>query len=72
MSTNQPVYHYRSNTISPTDFSDVVLRVAQKYNEAKVLCESNNHGHVVLYRLRHLGYKILLLYNTGMDRVSSV
>ena len=72
MSTNQPVYHYRSNTISPTDFSDVVLRVAQKYNEAKVLCESNNHGHVVLYRLRHLGYRNLWLSHKGMDWVTSV
>lgn len=72
MSTNQPVYHYRNNMISPTDFSDVVLRVAQTYNEAKVLCESNNHGHVVLYRLRHLGYKNLWLSHKGMDWVTSV
>ena len=72
MSTLQPVYHYRNNAISPTGFADVVLKVAQKYNDAKVLCESNNHGHVVLYRLRHLGYRNLWLSHKGVDWVTSV
>ena len=72
MSTLQPVYHYRSNTITPTDFADVVLQTAQTYNDAKILCESNNHGHVVLYRLRHMGYRNLWISHDGKDWTTSV
>ena len=67
MSTLQPVYHYRNNTLSPSQFADKVLQIGDWYNEAKVLCESNNHGHVVLYRLRHFGYKNLWLTPDGQD-----
>jgi hypothetical protein len=31
--------------------------VAQRYNNALVLCESNNHGHVVLRELARLKYR---------------
>ena len=67
MATFQPVYHYRSNSVSPSTFTDTVLRVAQWFNGARVLCESNNHGHVVLYRLRHMGYKNLWLSHDLKD-----
>ena len=67
MATFQPVYHYRNNAISPSAFADVVLRIAQWFGDARVLCESNNHGHVVLYRLRHMGYKNLWLTPDGKD-----
>ena len=72
MATYQPVYHFRSNEITPTAFSDKVLTIAQRYNDAKVLCESNNHGHVVLYRLRHNGYRNLWCGRKGVDWVTSV
>jgi len=67
MATFQPVFHYRSNSVSPSAFTDTVLRVAQWFNGARVLCESNNHGHVVLYRLRHMGYKNLWLSHDLKD-----
>lgn len=67
MATLQPVYHYRNNLISPSAFADVVLSVAQWFGDARVLCESNNHGHVVLYRLRHMGYKNLWLDHNMKD-----
>ena len=72
LSTHQPVFHYRNNRISPTDFADVCVRIAQEYNGAKILCESNNHGHVVLYRMRHMGYRNLWMSHKGMDWVTSV
>jgi len=72
MSTLQPVFHYRSNTITPTDFADVVLQTGQHYNSARVLVESNNHGHVVLYRLRHMGYRNLWRSHDGKDWTTSV
>lgn len=71
MATKQPVYHWRSNTISPSNFADKVLDIAQWYNDARVLCESNNHGHVVIYRLRHYGYKNLWMNADGKDWVTS-
>ena len=67
MATFQPVYHYRNNSISPSAFADVVIRIAQWFNDARVLCESNNHGHVVLYRMRHMGYKNLWMSHNMKD-----
>ena len=45
--------------------------VAQKFNEAMVLCESNNHGHVVLQKLRDWGYVNLWYSPAGKDWVTS-
>tara|TARA_R110000851_G_scaffold20680_9_gene62387 strand:- start:3568 stop:5088 length:1521 start_codon:yes stop_codon:yes gene_type:complete len=67
MATFQPVFHYRSNTISPSAFADKVMQIGNLFNNARVLCESNNHGHVVLYRLRHFGYKHLWCSVDGKD-----
>lgn len=72
MDTKQPVYHWRSNTISPSFFADEVLKIAQWYNDAMVLCESNNHGHLVLYRLKHFGYKNLWYTHEGKDWTTTV
>ena len=51
MSTYEPVYQYRCNTINIADFAEKVLFIAQEYNDAKVLVESNNHGHVIIQKL---------------------
>ena len=59
LGTMQPVYIERSNTDSPVDWAARVATVAQRYNNALVLCESNNHGHVVLRELYTLKYKRL-------------
>ena len=59
LGTMQPVYIERSNTDSPVDWAARVVTVAQRYNNALVLCESNNHGHVVLRELYTLKYKRL-------------
>lgn len=72
-STFQPVYQWRSNMVSPLDLSERVAKVHQMYNDGKVLCESNNHGHVVLYRLRELGVRNLWLDpKTGKDWTTTV
>jgi hypothetical protein len=54
--TNQPVYIFRSNTITPVELAAKVQEVAGRYGNAKVLIEGNNMGGVVLNELRHLGY----------------
>ena len=72
MATKQPVYFWRDNKITPSSFAEKVMEVANWYNSAKVLCESNNHGHVVLFRLKYFNYENLW-YNeeTGADWVTT-
>jgi hypothetical protein len=53
----QPVYVERSNTLAPHEWAARVATVGQRYNNALVLCESNNHGHVVLRELDRLRYR---------------
>ncbi len=50
--TYQPVYVYRDNMTPPSLLAERVANIATAYNNAKVLVESNNHGHVVLHALR--------------------
>ena len=69
--TFQVVYQWRSNMISPVSFGDKVAQVHERYNKARVLCESNNHGHVTLYRMRQLGIKNLWVRPDGKDWVTS-
>ncbi len=73
MATKQPVYFWRDNMTTPSQFAEKVMQVANKYHKAKILCESNNHGHVVLFRLKHFGYENLW-YNEedGRDWVTTV
>lgn len=47
--TQQPYKHvavYRDNTITPILYSDVVHKIAMKYNEAYVVVESNSIGKI--------------------------
>lgn len=70
-STRQVVYAWRSNTISPSAFASEVLRHAQRYNTARVLVESNNHGHVTLLRLGDYGYTNLWVDSKGKQWVTT-
>lgn len=64
-STRQVVYAWRSNTTSPAAFGDKLALVAGKYRQARILVESNNHGHVTLQRLNDIGYKNLWVNQDG-------
>lgn len=55
----QPVYIERDNRLAPHEWAQRVAVTAQRYNNALVLCESNNHGHVVLRELDRLRYRRL-------------
>lgn len=68
----QPVYIERSNTISPVDFAARVATVARRYNKALVLCEANNHGHVVLNELSRLRYTNLWKNARGKPWITTV
>ena len=70
-SSREVVYQYRCNTITPVEFSEKIMHIAQKYNEAMVLCESNNHGHVVIQKLIDYGYNNLWYSTEGKHWVTS-
>lgn len=44
---------YRNNNISPLLFPDIIVRVAKQYNEALVIIENNDAGHVVCNAVYH-------------------
>ena len=66
LTTRQPVYHYFSNTVSPVRLAEVILNLWKQYNHCRILVESNNHGQLVLHRLRELKVKNLYQKN-GKD-----
>jgi len=72
LSTLQPAYIERSNSLSPIDWTARVVTVAQRYCNALVLCESNNHGHVVLRELAALKYNKVWLDNDGKPWTTTV
>ena len=54
--TNSPVAVWRSNTVEPTNLSEVIIDIATEYGDALVLVESNNFGGIVLNQMRHEGW----------------
>lgn len=56
LSTMQPVYVERNNQLPPAQWAHRCVSVATRYNQALLLCESNNHGHAVELELDHVGY----------------
>jgi len=63
VSTRQPVYHYLDNRISPVRLAEKILDFWARYNRCQIIVESNNHGHLVLHRLRELKVKNLYKEN---------
>ena len=56
VSTRQPVYTKRSNSLAPHEWAHECIKVATKYNSALILAESNNHGHAFIQELAQCGY----------------
>jgi hypothetical protein len=65
--THQPVYMWRSNETTPVVLAERIVSIANTYNKALVLVESNNYGHVVLNELRHSGYTNIWTDTAGKD-----
>lgn len=72
LGTLQPVYIERSNSTPPHEWAQRVALVGQRYNNALVLCESNNHGHVVLRELNLLKYRKVWSDANGKPWVTTV
>lgn len=58
-STRQLCYHYITNVQTPAKFAETLLGVMKRYNNARTIVEANNHGHLVLHRLREFRAKNL-------------
>jgi hypothetical protein len=59
-STRQPVYHFISNKTPPSKLADKIVDVWKRYNEPRVIVESNGNGMWVIHRLKEL--KVRNLY----------
>jgi hypothetical protein len=64
--SGEEVAHY-SERVEPSIFAIIVAKTARAYNDAGVLVERNNHGHVVIAALNDMGDIKLL---AGMDQVA--
>jgi len=71
LSDLQPAYIERDNRLAPHEWAARVALTAERYNHALVLCESNNHGHVVLRELDRLRYKKLWADGDGKPWVTT-
>jgi len=65
--SREPVATWRSNTTVPKEFARIIQETASKYDNAKVLVESNTPGDVVLAHLRTWGGTSLWLTPEGKD-----
>jgi len=60
---------YRSNTIDPSQFGDLLFYLGRYYNNALLAVESNSMGIATLNRLTQMGY-LNMYYQTKMANVS--
>lgn len=66
------VYRWRHNLTKPEDLPERIIRIAKIYNNAEVLVESNNHGHLTLYRLeKDFKYQNLWTDKTGKHWITT-
>lgn len=50
--TGEQVFELSNNSINPIRFAELICAVGKEFNEAFVVCESNNHGAAVIPYLR--------------------
>lgn len=55
--TREPVFVWRSNTISPAQLGDKAVQIASRYNNGLILVESNSIGLVTSNRINDLCYR---------------
>lgn len=67
--TLEQVAEYASNTIPPAAFAKTIARVATHYNHALAAVERNNHGHLVLDRLKDI-YGNIFVKTTFDERMA--
>lgn len=70
--TMQPAAIWRSNLVPPTGQAEMAVNLGTSYNNALVLVESNNYGHVVINEMKHQGYHKLWKDDSGGDWTTTV
>lgn len=50
--TGEQVFELANNTINPIAFGSLLCKIGNTYNDAFIVCESNNHGAAVIPYLR--------------------
>ena len=71
-STRQPVYHFISNTTPPSKLAEKIVDIWKRYNEPRVIVESNGNGMWVIHRLKELKVKNLYKDKNGKPFRTSV
>ena len=71
-STRQPVYHVISNTTPPSKLAEKVVDIWKRYNEPKVIVESNGNGMWVIHKLKELKVRNLYKDKNGKPFRTSV
>lgn len=69
LDTMEQVAEYATNTIEPDILGYRVVDLAELYNKAFIVVESNNHGPVTLQAIRETDYSEILLYNMNTQGV---
>jgi hypothetical protein len=69
--TEQPVYIYRSNEITPPALALKIQTISTLYNDALTLIEENNWGLPVLNELRNLGFNNLWFDPEGKNWITT-
>lgn len=59
LETRQPVFHYLSNEIPATRFTELILDKAARYGNPEIIVEAQASGLVVLDRLQQAGYPLI-------------
>lgn len=63
----EQVFTYRSNTISPKDFGDLLVSLAIRYNNAIIAPERNNMGVATIDQIKNRGYRNLYTAPDGKE-----
>tara|TARA_Y100001938_G_scaffold22482_1_gene28978 strand:+ start:1414 stop:2940 length:1527 start_codon:yes stop_codon:yes gene_type:complete len=65
LATREPVYHFESNTTTPSQLGDIIVSLVRKYNNPLVLVEANGYGSTTLNQIERTGYKKLWTNDRG-------
>lgn len=63
----EQVFTYRSNTISPKDFGDILVALAKRYNNALIAPERNNMGVATIDQIKNKNYRNLYIAPDGKE-----
>ncbi len=70
ITAGEQVAEYAHNRLEPDAFGDKVTDLAEAFNNAFIVVESNNHGPMTLDRIRDRDYPPMLIYSMEQAGVS--